>query len=314
MLLLQTVVSIPNNAQNTDLTKRYSETPESVFGTYLSLYECHRICAFCTRNSPFLKPAELTHLITLCSQRRSTLLASTLFSVPSLKTIAGYYSPNPSSHIQRTTLMLARSIPLDPSKPLNGAEARILSAGSVPDEAKINHHPFVRAEDESDISHSVRYVSAETVRLATLRYTSCISLPYLTSSKKLEKGVMCAECNLRMRYQEYKWKHDQRNQRIIGGHAVASTRRRDKINEARKAAAKFYVLNPETQDEKELSIQDHYRIEHTEPDREMSQQEVEWREKHKGPALPALSHKYFWRPPKSEAKVKPVASPQNVDH
>lgn len=196
--------------------------------------------------------------------------------------------------------MPAISVPLDPTKTFSAGEARILSAARASNDRKIYHHPFVRTTDESDISPSVGYTPPETARLALLRYTTSISLPYLSPSKRPEQGVLCTDCNLRMRYLEYMWKAEQNGRRRLGNQPM----RRDQINEARKAGARFYVMNPEGLDEKELSIQDHYRIEHV---REISKQEAKWREKQKGPALPVLSYKHFWQPPKSENMVRSVA-------
>ncbi|KUJ09361.1 uncharacterized protein LY89DRAFT_690403 [Mollisia scopiformis] len=284
---------------------KQSETSESVFGDYLSLFKCRRICAFCARNSPLLKPAELTHLIMLCSQRKSSLSAFSLSSIPHLKTLPGSYSPTSGDHrsrVPRTTLILALSIPLDPNKPLAGREARTLTSGSLSDDTKIYHHPFCREEDESDISPSIGYTSPETERLATLRYTTAISLPYLTSTKKLETGVLCAECNLRMRYMERLWFAEQRHRRMTGGNFIASAQRRDRINELRKTASRSYVVDTDGRDGKDLSIREHYRIEHGK-EWQVSQQEAEWRERHKGPALPLLTHGHFWQPPKPAKKV-----------
>lgn len=295
---------------------KQSNTTENTFGTYLSLWEGYRICAFCIRNSPFLKPAELNHLILLCSTKKSSLPATSLSSIPKLKTLRGHYSTTKAEatgpEIKRTTLMLTNFI--TPGKTLSDKEARVLSSDTS-NSNTILHHPFVRSSDESDISPSIGYTPPETDRLISLRYTTAIALPFLNSTKKFSRGILCQECCLRMRYTERIWKAEQRHRRQTSQNPTASNAKRARINNLRLQASKYYIVAHELEGnengkgkrkagEDEMSIQQHYRDVHSKNvGWEVGPHEEGWRDRHKGPPLPLLRKEDFWQPPPKRVKV-----------
>ncbi|CZR62964.1 uncharacterized protein PAC_12861 [Phialocephala subalpina] len=305
------------------LTCIRSASPESTFGTHLSLWEGHRICVFCARNSPSLKPAELNHLLTLCASKKSSVPATSLYSIPKLRALPGTYSTASVHETKRFTLMLPGLITA--GKTLSDREARILNTDTS-DSNTIYHHPFVRSEDESDISPSIGYLSPETDRLVSFRYTTILSLPFLNpTTKKFQHGILCQECCLRMRYTERMWKAEQRHRRQTGRSPVASNARRRVINGLRREASKYYAVAHESDvsssangdvsggekgkgkrkagEGDEMSIQEHYREVHIRKVWEIGPHEEAWRNRHKGPALPLLRNEDFWQPPVKKVKI-----------
>jgi len=90
----------------------------------------------------------------------------------------------------------------------------------------------------------------------------------------------------------------------MGRDPVASLRKRGKVNEARRAASRYYIVTGKDREGKEFSIQEHYKTEHAKGFWQIRRGEKEWRELHPGPALPLLSQEHFWQP---EKKVVPKA-------
>lgn len=244
-------------------------------------------------------------LITLRCQKNSTL-CSTPTSFPIITTLPGHYSPIPSAapRSPRTSLLLAYSITSTPEQTLNEKERLALFGNSRT--ATTYHHPLISPSDESDISPAANYIPPETPKQIAHLYMSAISFPYLPSSKScVDYGVLCGDCNLHMRYEEYRWKEEQRNRRMNGQDPTASLRTRERINKLRKKACKMYtvseaalkdvcdrqdVLRKWEEDVPEMSIQEH-KLFHAKE--KISKIEVQWRKSVKGPPLPLLKHDRF---------------------
>jgi hypothetical protein len=246
-------------------------------------------------------------LITLRCQKNSTLHSSSSF--PIITTLPGSYSSllDTPRRFPPTSLLRAYSITTNPSQTLNEKERLALFGNSRT--ATTNHHPLIAPSEESDISPAANYVAPETPKQIAHLYMSAITFPYLPSSKTVEDyGVLCADCCLHMRYEEQRWKEEQRNRRMNGQDPTASLRTRERINGLRKKACKMYTVSEEArQDEKvirdgrgmecsgvgmgdRLSIVEHRQIHVRE---KMSKSEVEWRKSIKGPPLPLLRHGRF---------------------
>ncbi|KAE9365159.1 hypothetical protein N431DRAFT_473238 [Stipitochalara longipes BDJ] len=287
---------------------KISDDPQSTFGAYLSLYEGRRTCLFCLRNNPILKPVELMTLITLRCQKNSTLGTSPTTSFPIITTIPGHYSPISSTAPRkpRTSLLRAYSITSHPEQTLNDKERLALFGNSRT--AVTNHHPLISPADESDINPAANYIAPETPKQISHFYMSAIIFPYLPTSKTLvDYGVLCADCCLHMRYEEHRWKEEQRTRRMNGQDPTASLRTRDRINAARKKACRMYTTTLEAfQDHcsgedserkwKEASVQmtiQSHRASHGQGGLILSRGEVEWRKSVKGAALPLLGHDRF---------------------
>jgi len=256
------------------------------FGSYLSVYECRRACLFCLRNSPKLMPVEFMTLASLCSQRKSALRSLGGFCL--LGTIADEYGPSRIS-TKKSTLLLADSIAKKAGDYLSEKEERTLYGNVLT--AAVYHHPLVNPREESDISVDANYAAPDAVKKATQTYLSAVQFPYLTTSKKVvEYGVLCEDCNLRMQFEEQRWRIEQETRRRHRQNPSASLATRDNINNVRKNACAQYTASDEAlYDLQELaqkmvdgsgtwarlSIQEH---KHTHRRERLTQEEREFRE------------------------------------
>ena len=129
---------------------------------------------------------------------------------------------------------------------------------------------------------------------------SAVPFPYLPSSKNVaDYGVLCADCCLKMRYEEQRWAEKQANRRMNGLDPAASARTRERINGVRRSACRMFCVSEEARRDEErngsagmeaMSIQLH-KLTHAKE--KMSRSEVEWRKSAKGPPLPLLRHDRF---------------------
>lgn len=243
-------------------------------------------------------------LITLRCQKHSSPLTNTSF--PIISTIIGHYSPISSNvpRSPRTSLLRAYSITSTPEQSLNEKERLALFGNTKT--ATTYHHPLITPSDESDISPAANYIAPETPKQIAHLYMSAISFPYLPSSRSLvDYGVLCSDCCLHMRYEEHRWKEEQRNRRMNGQDPTASLRTRERVNGTRKMACKMYTVSEEAskdvcnrrdtlrrweEDISEMTIQEH-RLFHVKE--KISRSEAEWRKSIKGPPLPLLRHDRF---------------------
>jgi hypothetical protein len=243
-------------------------------------------------------------LITLRCQKNSSLRSTTPF--PIINTIPGPYFPLPNKppRYPRMSLLRAYSITSNPEQTLNEKERLALFGNSRT--AATNHHPLIAPSEESDISPAANYVAPETMKQIAQLYMSAISFPYLPSTKTTtDYGVLCADCCLHMRYEEHRWREEQRNRRMNGQDPTASLRTRERINGLRRKACRMYTVTEEARTDEnnrrndgwkavgqEMTIQEHKLVHLKE---KISKSEVEWRalKNKQGPPLPLLRHENF---------------------
>lgn len=220
--------------------KRDPLTPS--FGTYLSLFECHRTCLFCLRNNPDLLPVELATLIGLCCQRKCPIKSIDNYRL--LGTIPGIYGPSSTPVNKRSSLVRGPSVTTTDGAQLNDREQRLLFGKK--ESADIHHHPLVPPSDESDIRPSVHYVSPESPKRTILLYQTAVSFPYLTSGKQIcDYGILCGDCNLHMRWEENRWTNEQLVRRSNHMDPSASDRVREFINGVRRKGCLTYSVSSE---------------------------------------------------------------------
>ncbi|KAB8300136.1 hypothetical protein EYC80_000366 [Monilinia laxa] len=178
---------------------------EKVLGSFLSLFEGKRACAYCLRNDISLRAINYMDLLHLKSRHDSAIKFRSDMNYPRVRVIPDIYGIKKYRADQRITLVSFGSIEMVPGKRLSANDARVLQGS--PDEVIIPKHPFVIRKDwDSQITPQHEYVASESPQEIARRYMTAIPFPFFgktktwPNDKKRITFHSCKECFLTERY------------------------------------------------------------------------------------------------------------------
>lgn len=194
-----------------DANPTHSLDGEKVLGSFLSLFEGKRACAYCLRNDISLRAIKYMDLLELRSRHDSAIKFPADMKYPRLRTIPGRYGIKKYRADQRISLVSLGSIEMDREKLLGAHDARVLQF--TPGEAIIPKHPFVNRKNwDSQIAPRRGHVASESPQEIARRYMTAIPFPFFGTTKTWpdeKKRITfhsCKECFLTERFHGLKFR------------------------------------------------------------------------------------------------------------